>query len=87
MYWGPIAVRINEVAKRSLNETPWFENEFYCYLRTRHSRTLLDTLMPASQRMSLRLKLEVLPEWCRSNFRKAPLVKRKIVNLVKSTKI
>ena len=40
-------------------------------LRTRHSRTLLETLTPASQRIRRRLKLEVLPEWCLSYFRKA----------------
>ena len=38
---------------------------------TRHSRTLLETLTPASQRIKRRLKLEVLPEWCLSYLRKA----------------
>ncbi len=35
--------------------------------------------MPASQRIKRRLKLEVFPEWWRSNFKKAPCVKAKKV--------
>ena len=31
----------------------------------------METLRPASQRISRRLKLEVFPEWCRSYFRNA----------------
>ena len=41
------------------------------YLRTRHSSTLFETLTPASHSINLKLKLDVLPEWWRSYFKKA----------------
>jgi DNA polymerase III delta prime subunit len=36
---------------------------FNLYLRTRHSRTLFETVTPASQRISLKLKLDDFRPW------------------------
>ena len=49
----------------------YFSKIFVSHRKTKHSRTLLETLTPASQSMRRRLKLDVLPEWCLSYLRKA----------------
>ena len=73
------------LGKPEKQEIPASKSLHFCYqyLRTRHSNTLFETLTPASHKIRRRLKLEVFPEWCRSNLRNAVWKETKYRSFIK----